>query len=274
MDVAAIAVDDVLAVMNQPMNGGTFWLTMNPTASRLRGRIEAVLSYAKARGWRDGPNPALWRDGLEHVLAAPDEVHQTIRHRALDWRQAPAFVATLRQSPRIRARMAEFVMLTWTRSTPVLEMRWGQIDVERCIWIVPRENEKTGKPHRVPLCDRAMELVLAMRPADVEPDDVVFHSPVEYGGRKAVRGKNTMLHEVSDYTSVHGLRATVKQWSKATGQSRELTEEALSHLYEGKVEKAYSRDEDQLEQRRPLMQKWSEFLDSAEIIDLAMRRVA
>ena len=101
MDVTAIKLDDVLAVL-QPI-----WLSQNPTAARLRGRIERVISYATVRGWRIGANPAVWRSNLEHVLAAPAKVHKVTGRRAIDWRWAPQLIASLRASPRARARMVE-----------------------------------------------------------------------------------------------------------------------------------------------------------------------
>jgi integrase len=269
MDVATITVDDVLAVLQ------TIWLTMNPTASRLRGRIERVFSYARARGWREAPNPALWRDHLEHTLAAPTDVYQTKPHRARDWRDAQALIAALRASPRIRARMAEFCVLAATRTRPVIEMRWREINLDRMIWNVPAVNEKTGKPLRVPLTHRMVEILLEQQHNDCEPDDVVFHSPDEYRGRKAVRGRNTMLHELGDLdTTTHGLRRMFRSWVKARGYKRELGEEALSHSYEGKVEGTYTGDEDMLEERREMMRAWSDYLAGAEIIPLLVKHAA
>lgn len=260
MDVAAIRIDDVLAVL-QPI-----WLAQNPTAARLRGRIERVISYATVRGWRIGANPAVWRGNLEHVLAAPAKVHRVTGRRAIDWREAPQLIASLRASPRTRARMVEFCGHAVTRTKPIIHLRWNQIDLDRMIWTVPAPIEKTSKPLRVPLCDRMVAILLEQRADDTEADDVVFFSPAL--GRKATRGINAMLNEVGDETTIHGLRTCFRQWAKAHDYSRDLAEEALSHTYEGKVEGAYTRDQDMLEQRRPMMEAWARFLDGgAEVID-------
>lgn len=267
MDVAAIKIDDVLAVLHP------IWLSQNPTAARLRGRIERVISYATVRGWRIGANPAVWRSNLEHVLAAPAKVHKVTGRRTIDWREAPQLIASLRASPRARARMAEFCGHAVTRTKPIIHLRWNQIDLDRMIWTVPATIEKTSKPLRVPLCDRMVAILLEQHTDETEPDDVVFFSPEL--GRKATRGVNAMLNEVSLETTIHGLRTCFRQWAKAHGYSRDLAEEALSHVYEGKVEGAYTRDQDMLEQRRPMMQAWARFLDGgAEIIDLETRRAA
>jgi integrase len=259
MDVAAIRIDDVLAVL-QPI-----WLTRNPTAARLRGRIERVISYAMVRGWRRGANPAVWRGNLEHVLAAPAKVHRVTGRRAIDWREAPRLIASLRASQRTRARMVEFCAHAVTRTKPIIHLRWNQLDLNRMIWTVPAPIEKTTKPLRVPLCDPMVIILLEQRDDKTEPDDVVFFSPEL--GRKATRGINAMLNEVGDETTTHGIRTCFRQWAKAHGYSRDLAEEALSHTYEGKVEAAYTRDQDMLEQRRPVMQAWARFLDGgAEVI--------
>jgi integrase len=252
IDVAAIGIDDVLAVLRP------IWLTQNPTAARLRGRIERVISYAVVCGWRTGGNPAVWRGNLQHVLAAPAKVHRVTGRRAIDWREAPQLIASLRASPRTRARMTELCGHAVTRTKPIIHLRWNQLDFDRLIWTVPAPIEKTSKPLRVPLCDRMIEILLEQRDDETEPDDVVFFSPVL--GRKATRGINAMLNEVGDVTTIHGLRTCFRQWAKAHGYSRDLAEEALSHTYEGKVEVAYTRNEDLLEQRRPMMQAWATFL--------------
>lgn len=267
LDVATIGIDDVLAVL-QPI-----WLAQNPTAARLRGRMERVISYAMVRGWRPNTNPAVWRGNLEHVLPAPAKVHKITGRRAMDWREAPRLIASLRASPRTRARMVEFCGHAVTRTKPIIHLRWNQIDLDRLIWTVPAPIEKTSKQLRVPLCDRMVEILLEQRDIRTEPDDVVFFSPAL--GRKATRGVNAMLNEVGNETTIHGLRTCFRQWAKAHGYSRDLAEEALSHTYEGKVEGAYTRDQDLMEERRPMMQAWARFLDGgAEIVDVEGFRVA
>jgi integrase len=259
MDVAEVGIDDMLAVLRP------IWLTQNPTATRLRGRIERVISYAIVRGWRTDGNPALWRSNLENVLPAPAKVHKVTGRRAIDWREAPQLIASLRASPRIRARMTEFCGHAVTRTKPVINLRWNQIDLDRMIWTVPAPIEKTSRSLRVPLCNRMVEILLEQRDDKTESDDVVFFSPEL--GRKAIRGINAMLNEVGQSTTIHGLRTCFRQWAKANGYPRDVAEEALSHTYEGKVEADYTRGQDLLEQRRPLMTAWARFLDSgAEVI--------
>jgi integrase len=271
IDVAAIGRAHVLACV-EPI-----WLTMNPTASRLRARIEAVLSSARVRGWRDGDNPALWRDGLEHVLANPSDVHQEVGYAALDWRQAPAFAANLRDIPGDNARMVEIALQCGTRTRPVREMRWQQIDLDQRLWTVPAVYEKTDKALLVPLSDHLVEILLARRPGDVEQDDVVFPTPPPYAAdRKHIRSKNTLLRTLRKLhvnSTVHGFRATFRQWAKAHGYG-DLAEEALSHVVGTKVQRAYTRTEDAYALRRDMMQAWSDYLRGAQIIKLGERQAA
>jgi integrase len=162
--------------------------------------------------------------------------------------------------------MTEFCGHAVTRTKPVIHLRWNQIDLDRMIWTVPALIEKTSKPLRVPMCDRMVEILLQQRDDQTEPDDVVFFSPEL--GRKATRGINAMLNEVSAVTTIHGLRTCFRQWAKAHGYPRDLAEEALSHIYEGRVETDYTRDQDLLEYRRPMMHAWARFLDGdAGVID-------
>ena len=73
------------------------WTQIPKTASRVRGRLENVLSYATARGWRTSPNPAVWRGHLQLMLPAKSKVRRIEHHAALDWRDAPAFMVKLRE---------------------------------------------------------------------------------------------------------------------------------------------------------------------------------
>jgi integrase len=261
MDVAYIGVDDVLACL------GPIWLTKTPTASRLRGRIERILSYAKARGWRAVENPAIWREHLVNVLAAPSKVHRERNHAALDWRNAPNFIARLRETDDVTALALEFTMLTGVRSAPVLLARWGEIDLDAETWTIPALHEKTTKQHRVPLSDRAVAILRHVKPRDVAPDDVVFASARH---RKQTRGHEALykkMQKIAPGSTVHGLRACFSTWAKETGKSTEAKELALSHRGGNKVQRVYER-EDLLDARRTLMQEWATHLTGAEIIEL------
>jgi len=266
--VGAVETADLLAVM-QPL-----WQRVPETASRLRQRIEAVLDFAVAQGWRPagGANPARWRGHLAAILPAPRRV-KPVRHApALPWQEVPAFMAALAEREGMAAQAVAFAILTASLSGAVRLMRWREVDFEARVWIVPPTNMKAGRLHRVPLADAAMAILEALRPLASDPDGLVFSSA--RAGRPLsdmalsmlVRG---MCHDglpegapprwrdtEGKAITVHGFRSCFKAWSLAAGWPDHLSEAALAHADRDKVRAAYARD-DLLEERRPMMQAWA-----------------
>jgi len=152
----AIETNDVLKVLKP------IWAKKPETATRVRRRIEAVLSYAKTRGWRDGENPAAWRDHLALVLPARSKVAPVVHHPALDWQDAPAFMAALRAREGMGARALEFAILTAARSGEVRRAQWSEIHLDRAEWIIPAARMKAAKDHRVPLSEPALAVLREM----------------------------------------------------------------------------------------------------------------
>jgi integrase len=144
MDVKTVDTDAVLDVLRP------IWTGKTETASRVRQRIEAVLDYATAIKARTGENPARWKGHLDHLLAKPSKVRAVEHHAALDWREAPAFMAELAKREGISPRALAFTILTAARSGEVRGMRWSEIDLEVNVWTVPASRIKAGKEHRVP----------------------------------------------------------------------------------------------------------------------------
>jgi integrase len=135
------------------------WQIKPETASRIRGRIEKVLSFATVQGWRSGPNPAAWRGHLQLLLPAVRKVRPMQHFAALDWREAPAFMTKLREQPGMGARALEFAILTAARSGEVRGATWDEIDLDHAIWTIPGSRMKAGKEHRVPLSAAAIALL-------------------------------------------------------------------------------------------------------------------
>ena len=158
LPVQAIDTSLVLKVL-EPI-----WTTKPETASRLRGRIESILSWAKVRGYRDGENPARWKGHLDHLLPAKSKVRRVKHHAAMPYAELPAFMAALREQDGIGARAFEFLILTAARTGEVIGLRWREIDLKNKLWIVPADRMKAGKEHRVPLCPRAMAILQAIKP--------------------------------------------------------------------------------------------------------------
>lgn len=250
LPVAEVDTDLVLKAL-EPI-----WRSKTETASRLRGRIEAVLDYARVKGYRQGPNPALWRGHLSHLLPAPSDV-QTIQHQpALPYAEMPAFMARLRERDGTSARALEFVILTAARTGEVLGARWREFDLADGVWTVPAERMKARREHRVPLSTVALDIVEGMR--DEQSSDAFV-----FAGQRADRPLSQMALlmllrrlERTDIT-VHGFRSTFRDWvAEQTDFPGDVAEAALAHKIPNKVEAAYRRG-DLFDKRRQLMEVWA-----------------
>lgn len=247
--VDAISVDDVLAILRP------IWMTKADTASRVRGRIEAVLDAAKVRGLRSGENPAAWRGNL--ALLLPKQRKGPKRHHpAMPYDEVPAFVARLRKLPGSSAKALELLILTAARTSEVLEASWAEFDLDQALWIVPAERMKAGKEHRVPLSERAVELLKSLNPGQ----GMVFpgSSPRKPMSNMAMAMllRRLKCHDVT----VHGFRSSFRDWAgETTSFPREIAEQALAHQVGSEVERAYRRG-DALEQRREMMAAWAAYV--------------
>ena len=270
--VSEVAVDDVLRVLRP------IWAKTPETATRLRGRMEAVLDHARALGWRAGDNPARWKGNLAELLPNPSKLTRVERQPALPWSRVPGFIAALHERRGMAALALEFCILTAARSGEVRGATWGEIDEEAAVWTVQATRMKSGEMHRVPLSDGAMAVLLKLRPDKPRADGLIFPS-----------GRNTPLSDMAltmlvrgmaldgleegelprwrDLTGravvPHGFRSSFRDWCGETRpEGREVAERALAHVVRG-VEAAYARS-DLLERRRPMMQAWGEFCVSVQ----------
>jgi integrase len=233
------------------------WTVKPETASRVRGRIESVLDWATARGYRQGENPARWRGHLENLLPKKTKVRRVEHHAALPYVQLPAFMAALRQQQGVGARALEFAILTAARTGEVTGAKWSEIDLEARLWTLPVERMKAGREHRVPLSETARAILAAMR--EVKEGDFVFP------GGKANRSLSNMAFLMllrrmgrGDLTA-HGFRSTFSDWcSERTNFPAEVREMALAHTVSDKVEAAYRRG-DLFEKRHQVMDAWASF---------------
>jgi integrase len=237
------------------------WTTKPETASRVRQRIENILDSAKARGYRDGENPARWRGHLDKVLPARSRVREVEHLAALRYAELPAFLSDLQTRPAVAARALEFLILTAARTGEVIGARWNEIDVLDKVWTVPAARMKAHREHRVPLSPRALGILTEMQAARQAEDR---NSYVFSGPRPGTPLSNMALlmllrrMGVRDLT-VHGFRATFKTWaSERTSFQNELAEAALAHIIGDKVEQAYRRG-DLFQKRRRLMQQWATY---------------
>lgn len=255
LPVDEIGTAEVLSVL-QPI-----WKTKPETASRLRGRIERVLNYAKTLGHREGENPALWRGHLANVLPKRTKLSRG-HHPAMPYDQVPEFVQLLRQRDSVSVRALEFTILTAARSGEVYGATWEEVDLEKGLWIIPASRMKAGVQHRVPLSDRAIEIlrdVGRLRKTGL-PSDMLFPGGASSGGLSNMAMDMTLRRMGRSDVTVHGFRSSFRDWAaERTPFPREIAEAALAHLVGSDVERAYRRG-DALEKRRELMRSWAEFL--------------
>ena len=252
--VAEVTTEDVLAAL-RPL-----WSDKHETATRVRQRIEAVLSAAKARGLRLGENPAAWRGHLDALLPTISKLRRVEHHAAMPWQDVPAFMAELRQRASMSAWALQFTILTACRTGEVIGAQWSEIDLDMAIWTIPAVRMKAHREHRVPLSDATVVLLRSM--PRMEDNKAVF-----WGARKPTISNMAMLELLRGMRpglTVHGFRSAFRDWAaEATGFPAEVVEMALAHTIQNQVEAAYRRG-DLLDKRRELMQKWADYLHLAE----------
>ena len=246
--VSEIGTEAVLAILTP------IWQAKPETASRLRGRIEAVLDAAKARGYRSGENPARWRGHLSHLLFNHGRLIRG-HHAAMPYADVAVFVGRLRERKAIASLALEFCILTAARSGEVLGACWSEIDFAAKVWTIPACRMKAGREHRIPLSDRALAIIEKL--SETRTGDFVF------AGQRRGKPLSSMAMEMilrrmgAHGVTVHGFRSTFRDWvGNETHFPREIAEAALSHVIGDKAEAAYRRG-DALEKRRTMMEAWA-----------------
>jgi integrase len=261
MSVAAVDTSLVLEVI-EPL-----WTTKTETASRLRGRIEKVLGWATFRGFRQGENPARWKDHLDHHLPVRSDVRKVKHHESLPYAELAPFMTQLRKRVGTAARALEFAILCASRSGEIREATWGEFDLDRRLWTIPAARMKAKREHVVPLSDAAMAILATQQAAPrveghIGPEyvfaaprggafsDAVFRALFERMGRAGL--------------TQHGFRSTFREWAgEQSKHSREVVEHALAHQLADKAEAAYQRGS-LLPKRVALMTDWATFCSGAQ----------
>jgi integrase len=250
--VDTITTDDVLAVLKP------IWTAKAETASRVRGRIEKVLDAAKAKGFREGENPARWRGHLDHLLPRPSKLARG-HHAAMPYDNVAAFIAELRKREATSALALELCILTAARSGEILGMRWPEIDLEKKIWTVPADRMKAGREHRVPLSSRAVAILRLLE--KLKAGDFVFAGQARHKSLSNMAMEMVLRRMKVEDATVHGFRSSFRDWAgNVSNFPREITETALAHVIGDKAEQAYRRS-DALEKRRKLMDAWAAYCE-------------
>jgi integrase len=280
LPVQAVDTALVMKVLELEVRDATsLWTAKPETASRLRGRIESILDWAKVRGYREGENPARWRGHLDKLLPPRAKVRKVEHHAALPYSELPNFMVALRAQDGVAARALEFAILTAARTGEVLGARWGEIDTAEKLWTIPSERMKAGKEHRVPLSARSMAILQHMKPLRHFSQG---HSAAEAfvfpGGKYGLPLSNMaflmLLRRMGwEDLTAHGFRSSFRDWAaERTNFPSDVSEMALAHTVSSKVKQAYRRG-DMFERRRRMMAVWATFCGtSSEAVasDVAM----
>jgi integrase len=271
--VMKVLEQDVAGVLGRP--AAALWTARPETASRLRGRIESILDWATARGYREGANPARWRGHLDQLLPRRSAVRRRRHQPALPYAQIPAFMAELRAREGVSPLALELVILTAARTDEIIGAPRTEFDLHTKIWTVPADRMKGKREHRVPLSDAAISII------ERAPVDGVYLFP---GARAGEPLSDMALLQLikrmnADATAAarprwidpkqggadivtHGFRSTFRDWgSEITAYPNEMLEIALAHAVSDKTEAAYRRL-DMMERRRRLMSDWADYCAS------------
>lgn len=233
------------------------WATKTETANRVRGRIELILDWATARGYRRGENPARWRGHLDKILPPRSKVSKVKHHAAMPYDDVATFIAELRAAPSISALALEFTILTATRTNETIGARRdGEVDFKTKLWTIPASRTKSGREHRIPLTSRAIEILRSVPELE--------GNPYLFPGARLDQSLSNMamlelLRGMREDLTVHGFRSSFRDWAaERTNFPREIAEAALAHILKDKTEAAYLRG-DALDKRRKLMEAWAAF---------------
>ena len=239
------------------------WSKKPETATRLRARIERVLDWATVRGYRDGDNPARWRHHLDKLLPKRSRVRMVKHHPALPYTALPVFVTELRAQEGIGARALEFLILTAARTGEVIGAKWSEINLKEKVWTVPAERMKSKKEHRVPLSNRALAVIEAMRKD--HPSEYVFPGERESKPLSNMAMLAVLRRMERRDVVPHGFRSTFRDWAaERTNYPREVAEAALAHTIADKVEAAYRRG-DLFGKRERLMIEWARYCSTRRV---------
>ncbi len=239
------------------------WNEKTETATRLRQRIEAVLDWAKANGYRQGDNPARWRGHLDKLLPKASKVHKVTHFEAMPYAELPAFFPHLTERDTISAKALAFTILTAARSGETRNGRLGEVDFKGALWTVPGERTKSGREHRVPLTKEALSLLRALpHLRNDEPETLLFPNAQDRALSDTAMRKYLQDDMKKAGLTVHGFRSTFRNWAaEQTIVPGEIAEAALGHVNGDKTEAAYLHS-DFFERRRKLMEMWARFCTS------------
>lgn len=246
--IKELTQENVLEVLNP------IWKEKTETASRLRGRIEAIIDWATAKKYREGENPARWKGSLDALLLTPGKIKKVKHHTAVSLDKMPEVFRQITLAEGIASKALLYAILCAARSGEVRNSEWQEIDFKSSVWIVPAAHMKAGVEHHVPLSLEAKNLLGSLGP---KGSGIIFKAPK--GGCLSDMALTSVMRRLKIDAVPHGFRSTFRDWAgEKTNYPRELAEQALAHTLKDKVEAAYRRG-NMLEKRRVMMQDWANF---------------
>ena len=252
MPVDSIGQPEVLMCLSP------IWTEKHETARRLAQRVKTVLDVAKSKGFRDGENPVT---AIKDAGVLPKVVNKPKHHRAMRWRDVPAFYADLSTRNAMAAKALRFTCLTGSRTSEVLGMQWGEVDFDARVWTCPAERMKSGEDHRVPLTGETLAI---MEPLKALQSQFVFEGQKRHKPLSNMAMLMLLRRMGVEGVTVHGFRSTFRDWaSEVASAPREIAEMSLSHRVGSDVERAYARS-DLLDKRRGLMERWSQLVTGSD----------
>lgn len=270
--VDQVTTEDILQILSP------IWTTKTETAKRLQGRIESILDYAAARKFRDPLNPARWRGHLDAVLPRPSRVKKPTHHPAMPYDEIPTFFRELRENQCPSSFALQLMILTAARTNEILGARWDEVNVESALWTIPEQRMKSGREHRVPLSDTALDVLQQIPRIDGSP--FIFNGArhKNYLSNMAIlqlmRGMGFGSRGSRGNYVPHGFRSSFRDWSgEISSFPRDVAEMALAHSIGNKVEAAYRRG-DLFEKRRKMMQQWANFVTKENAKIVALHRLS
>tara|TARA_B100000780_G_scaffold167624_1_gene117385 strand:+ start:94 stop:1410 length:1317 start_codon:yes stop_codon:yes gene_type:complete len=290
LSVSEVFVQDVLQALKP------IWSSKTETASRVRGRIEAVLSWATVSGYREGDNPARWRGNLSELLPNPNKVAEKKKYPALQSKDVQRWWSELIQRDAMGAKALQFIMLNASRSGEVRGMTWDELDIElektnsetapcdiatSATWIIPAPRMKAKKEHRVALTSEAVALLRSLprnkncslvfpSAKGKQLSDMTISATMRRMHAEDIKrdGKGYMDPQIKRPAVPHGLRSTFRDWAAERGYDRDMAEIQLSHAVGSATERSYRRT-DMIERRRAMMEAWGRFVRGEEEHSLA-----
>jgi integrase len=278
VSIGAVGTPEVRRVFDQLVGDGkkklALWKARPETASRIRGRIERILDWARVRGDREGDNPARWRGHLKELYQQQGKARAVKHHAAVAIDDMPAVYSKLKASTGMAARALRFAILTAARAGEVTGATWAEINLDDAIWTISADRMKMQREHRVPLSREALALLKEL--AEVRSGKLVF--PGQRTGRPlSIASLSKVMKAAAPDATTHGCRSTFKDWcSERTSFPSEVSEMALAHSIGDRVEAAYRRGE-LLKKRAAMMQQWANFLrteSTGKVVPIGQRRRA